>query len=240
MIGILVILIISYLLLRFFAKENLLVLGVLPIGKRLKQFGIGFLLAGSLCAIMQILDAGFKGAQYQLNPQINIQRVFSAFFWDFKSVLTEELIFRGAILFLLIKRFDVQKAILISAAVFGVYHWFSVNVLGSLISLALIFLGTGLMGYVWALAYAKTESIMLPLGFHLGWNFVVNTIFSKGPLGNLVLISSGGVQLSDWWSLFVYLIPMIGGPLVLFLFMKYFVPAENKQFQLSDIREEVD
>jgi len=36
------------------------------------------------------------------------------------------------------------------------------------------------MGAAWAYAFAKTKSMALPIGFHLGWNFTFNAIFSKG------------------------------------------------------------
>jgi membrane protease YdiL (CAAX protease family) len=86
-----------------------------------------------------------------------------------------------------------------------------------------VFTGTGLMGYAWALAFSKTNSIFMPLGLHLGWNFTFNTIFSKGPLGGGLLISKGGSLISDWFSLVgLWVIPMI-----VFLIIKYLVQAES-------------
>jgi membrane protease YdiL (CAAX protease family) len=45
--------------------------------------------------------------------------------WTLFSVLYEELIFRGVVLYILIKRIGEVKAILISCIAFGIYHWFS-------------------------------------------------------------------------------------------------------------------
>jgi membrane protease YdiL (CAAX protease family) len=95
----------------------------------------------------------------------------------------------------------------------------------------LLFIGTGLMGYVWALAFAKTESIMLPLGLHLGWNMVNNTLFSKGPLGELVLISTNGNELEDWISVINFMTPLIIAPILILLYLNLFVETENIEFK---------
>jgi len=54
MLGIIVILLISWMLLFFLEKENLLALGFLPILKRLKQFLIGFLFTAIICVVFNI------------------------------------------------------------------------------------------------------------------------------------------------------------------------------------------
>ncbi len=201
MLGIIVILIISWALLYFLEKENLLALGFLPILKRLKQFLIGFLLTTIICFGVQYLEAFLKSSNWILNPAFTFGKVMQYFYWDLKSVLTEELIFRGAILYILINKIGSSKAILLSAILFGIYHWFSFGVIGNLLAMLFVFIGTGIMGYAWALAFSKTKSILLPLGLHLGWNFTVNSIFSKGPLGEGLLLSQGGGAINELFSL---------------------------------------
>jgi len=228
MLGIIVALAISWLLLFLIEKKNILSLGFLPIAKRLKQFFIGFLITAILCAIVQYSESLLKSSTWVLNEKITSQIILKAFWWDLKSVLTEELIFRGAILYILIQKIGSNKGILISAIAFGIYHWFSFGVLGNIVAMILVFLGTGLMGYAWAWAFAKTKSIMLPLGFHLGWNFIHNTIFSKGPLGELVLTSQGGNVLSDWTSLLNFTLGLILVPILLLTYVRYFVKEETE------------
>ncbi len=226
MIGILVILAVSWLLLHFFEKQNILVLGLQPVTKRIKQFSIGFLLSAILCVFVQYLEAFLKSSNWVLHENVSGGIVLKSFWWDFRSVLTEELIFRGALLYILLNRMGSGRGILISAIAFGIYHWFSFGVLGNVMAMILVFIGTGLMGYAWAWAFAKTKSIMLPLGLHLGWNFIHNTIFSKGPLGDLVLISEGGEALTDWLSLLNFVSGLIIVPLLIFLYVRYFVEEE--------------
>lgn len=228
MVGILVILIISWIALHLIEKKNLLPLGVLPIAKRLKQFLIGFLITAILCVGVQYFEAFLKSSTWVLNESITSSSVLKAFWWDARSVLTEELVFRGAILYLLIQRIGSNKAVLISAIAFGIYHWFSFGVFGNIVAMIIVFIGTGLMGYAWAWAFDKTKSIMLPFGFHLGWNFIHNTIFSKGPLGDLVLISQGGNQLSDWVSLLNFVSGLVLMPIILLIYVKYFVKEDTE------------
>ncbi|WP_201770126.1 CPBP family intramembrane glutamic endopeptidase [Mangrovimonas yunxiaonensis] len=128
---------------------------------------------------------------------------------------------------MLIQKIGTKRGVLISAIAFGIYHWFSYGVLGNIMAMILVFIGTGLMGYAWAWAFSKTKSIMLPFGLHLGWNFVYNTIFSKGPLGNLVLISKGENELTDWASLFNFISGLIIVPFIVLLYVKYFVKKET-------------
>lgn len=226
MIGILVILAISWLLLHFIEKQNILALGFQPIAKRIKQFSSGFLLSAILCVFVQYFEAFLKSSSWVLHENVSGGMVLKSFWWDFRSVLTEELIFRGALLYILLKKMGLGRGVLISAISFGIYHWFSYGVLGNVMAMILVFIGTGLMGYAWAWAFAKTKSIMLALGLHLGWNFIHNTIFSKGPLGDLVLISEGGKDLTDWFSLLNFVTGLIIVPFLVLIYVRYVVKEE--------------
>ncbi len=228
MIGILIAISISWLLLYLFVKKNILALGFLPIVKRLKQFLIGFIITGLLCVLAQYIEAYLKSSVWVLKENVTGGIILKSFWWDVKSVFTEELIYRGALLYILIQKIGSHKSILISAIAFGIYHWFSFEVLGNPIAMVLVFIGTGLMGYAWALAFSKTNSIMLPFGLHLGWNFIFNTVFSKGPLGELVLISKGGNDLTDWASLLNFVTGMIIVPILNIIYIRYFVKEEKE------------
>jgi membrane protease YdiL (CAAX protease family) len=229
MAGILVALIISWIILYLIEKENLLALGFLPSSKRINQFLSGFAITALLCIGVKYFEATLQSSSWVLNSNITFPIVVQAFWWDFKSVFTEELIFRGAILYVLIQRLGTNKAVLISAACFGIYHWFSFGILGNLVPMILIFIGTGFSGYVWALAFTKTKSILLPLGLHLGWNFVHNTVFSNGPLGDLILITYEGEELTGYLSLLNFAAGMIIVPLIQLIYVRYVVSENNDE-----------
>lgn len=226
MLGILVILAISWLLLYLLEKKSLLALGFQPLAKRIKQFLKGFALTAVLCLIAQLIESNVEGATWLVNEAFSISILLEAFWWDFRSVFTEELMFRGAILYILIQRFGSKIGVLASAVAFGVYHWFSYNVLGDWFSMTLVFIGTGLMGYAWALAFAKTRSIMLPIGLHLGWNFVYNSIFSNGPLGDIFLVAQDGVEPNRILGFLVFIFSLAVVPVLVLLYVRFFVKSE--------------
>lgn len=227
MIGILVGIVVSWLLLYLIEKKSILALGFLPIAKRLKQFFIGFIITGILCVLVQYLEIYLKSSTWILNKDISSRIILKSFWWDFKSVFTEELIFRGAFLYILIQKIGSKKSIVISSIAFGIYHWFSYGVLGNLMAMILVFAGTGLMGYAWAWAFSKTKSIALPFGLHFGWNFIFNTVFSNGPLGELLLVQNGGNELTDWASLLNFISGLVIVPILVLIYVKYFIKVES-------------
>ena len=221
MLGIGTALIISWIILHLFEKKSILSLGFLPLTRRIEQFGIGFIITALLCASVELIELLLKSSNLYINKEYSFRLFGSMFFWDLKSVITEELIFRGAILLILIERLGIKAGLLISATAFGIYHWFSFGIFGNIFPMIVVFIGTGIMGYAWALSFYKTKSILMPIGLHLGWNFTFNTIFSKGPLGEGLLITEGGRTLSDWFSLVgLWLVPVI-----VLLIIKYWIPT---------------
>ncbi len=221
MIGILVILAASWLLLYLTTKQDIRALGFLPLTKRLKQFVIGFLFTGFLCLMAQYAEAWLRSSDWVVSKTTGSTVILKSLWWDVRSVITEELIFRGALLYIIIQKLGARTGIWLSAAAFGVYHWFSFGVLGHFPAMVVVFIGTGLMGYAWALAFVKTRSIILPFGLHLGWNFVYNTIFSKGPLGTLVLVSQEGHDLDGWPWLLNFLLGLVIVPVATITFVNW-------------------
>jgi membrane protease YdiL (CAAX protease family) len=82
-----------------------------------------------------------------------------------------------------------------------------------------VFLLTGLMGYVFATAYEKTKSIVLPTGIHLGWNWINNTVFSGGPNGIQILEPTNAIQL-EGMNFFFSVGLHIGIALLLLIFVR--------------------
>lgn len=221
LIGILVIILVSWALLFFVQKSNLLALGLLPLTRVFKLFITGFFFTALLCAMAQWTETSFSSSTWIVNTEMSTGQIIASIKWDFISVVTEELVFRGALLYILIQKIGTQKSIWISAIAFGVYHWFSYGVLGSWLPMVFVFIGTGLMGYAWAKAFARSKSILLPIGLHFGWNMTYNTIFSNGPLGKGVLLSTEAEPMSDLLSLFNFSIGLIIVPLMVLLFVRY-------------------
>jgi len=164
MLGILVVIIISWLILRLISKEQLTVIGIRPNSSRLIEFTTGFLLTVIVSFINLYWQAYFKGITYILNPDYGIVDGIMRIWWTVKAVLFEELIFRGVILYLLIRRIGVVKACLIDALLFGIYHWFSYDMFGGrIIPMIYVLFVTGAGGWMFAYAFAKTTIFLIEI-----------------------------------------------------------------------------
>ena len=103
MIGIIVELIISGLLLWLIDKKGLSVLGFKPTPGRITNLGVGLLLAAFSCITYHLMFSAFANNSWVLNKQLNQQTILTGAWWTLKSVLFEELIFRGALLYIAIE-----------------------------------------------------------------------------------------------------------------------------------------
>jgi membrane protease YdiL (CAAX protease family) len=104
MVGIIVQLALSWLIIWLFNKGNLKILGFFPTKRRLLDFGIFFFITAICCASDFFLRMYFAEQQWKLNPDISASLIFTGLWWNIKSVLFEELIFRGVLLYILIKK----------------------------------------------------------------------------------------------------------------------------------------
>lgn len=214
MIGILVELVISWLLLWLLDRKDLSVLGLTPTKNRSLQLLAGFIMSVACCVIYNVGMVAFVNNGWIYNEQITAQTLLSGSWWILKSVLFEELIFRGALLYLAIKRMGTVRACYLSAVCFGIYHWFSQNVLGDPLQMIFIFFITAIAGLMFAFAFAKTNSLYLPVGLHFGWNLVNILVFSNGPLGKQVFTRLTDEQPQGVLSILIFLFQVLALPLV--------------------------
>lgn len=231
MLGLLIIIVISWLLLHFFEKQHIDVLGIIPNLNRVSQFVIGFMVITIIVLINIYVETTIRDIKWESKP-IDFNVIFKAFIYHLKSALTEDLVFRGAILYILIQRIGVQKGILLSAMVFGIYHWFSYGIIGGrVILLAYVFIITGLTGYVWAYTFYKTKSIMMVLGFHLGVNFINACFFESQPYGELIFQKTSSIDLRDWGWLFFNLFKGLFPSIMMLLFVKQYLKFKTRKIK---------
>ncbi len=224
MLGLLVIIVISWVLLRFIGKENLKVLGIATNQKQVLQFIIGCLFIMLTNVLIIYAESIVLKVDWELNNVINYNTILNSFIYHIRSAMTEDLIFRGAILYLLIKKIGSQKAMILSALAFGIYHVFSYGITGERIIVMLyIVLITGFTGYVWAYTFCKTKSIMMALGFHLGYNFLMTLFYESAPYGELIFIELSKINLNDWNWLFYNLIKGLLPSIITLVFVKQYV-----------------
>ena len=232
MIVIIIILIVSWVLLYLFEKKDLRVLGFFPVTKRALQCILGLFFGVVLNGLLVFIHSEIAQQSWSLQSSIGVSEIALSFWYHLKSALYEELLFRGAILYILLSRLKTTYALLLSSAAFGIYHWFTYGLLGgNIIPLVYVFVITGFMGYAWGYSFVKTNSIALALGMHLGWNFLTTLCLDGNPFGELLFVSSGGNILSDPLELTVSTLKGIIPPIVVLLFVKYI--TKNKKTEAS-------
>jgi len=224
MIGLIVELLLSWMLLKLVEKKSLEAMGWKPNRQRIIQFTLGLLIPIAYVILLQWSLAFLTKNPYRVNPNYTVTDFFEAAAYVFRSVAYENLIFTGALLYILARRVGPQWAILISGVAFGIYHWFSWELWGQPGQMVIVFLMTGIAGYIWALAFIRTRSIYLPFALHYGIDFASMVLFSQDKsIGRQLLIHTfdkdpvapGGVI-----ALVMITIYYTGFPLVSWLYVR--------------------
>jgi uncharacterized protein len=183
----------TWLLLRLEGK-GLSAIGIDHGARRLAEFAAGFTLLGLAAAAQQLGLAAATNDPFVLNEGVRPAALLEGARFVVNSVLYEELLFRGYLLYTAVRWFGSSWAVWLDAVAFGVYHWFSYGAFGNPIAMAYIFVLTGAYGLMWARAFVATGSVAAPIGLHLGWNAVTYLVFSAGPLGAALLVPASGVH----------------------------------------------
>ena len=221
MLGLVVELIISWLLLWVFFKDGLSLLGIAPTKSRVSNLLIGLFIAAACGIVYYLSFVFFTSNTWTRNNDFTVSKLAGGSWWTFQSVLYEELIFRGALLYILIHKLGIRIACLISAICFGVYHWFTTGAVGDPMQMVIIFILTATWGAMFAMAFARTKSLYLPIGLHFGWNFISAVVFSQGPLGKQLLILNGDQNLSQGMSLVMLVFQVVAVPAFAYLYMNW-------------------
>ena len=179
MIGVLIALLLSWIILHFVEHRSILVLGFWPKRRRLRLIGAGFLLTVVFMTVYYLAEAAGWRYSFHLNPAFSTSWFFTSLWAVLISAFFEELLFRGALLYILIRRIGENKAVLISAIAFGMYHWVTVGI-HSLPQMMLLFFSMAWMGYALARSFVVSGSILIPLALHFASNIAGTDIFGDG------------------------------------------------------------
>ncbi len=182
MIGILVLLLLSWALLRW-RDMPFTALGIDKPRRRTVEFAAGFAFLGAVQAVRLLGWAALGEFRWEPVPGYGLVELSVVMYPLLKSVLFEELLFRGALLVLAIRALGEFRGIALNAVAFGVYHWFSYGILGQVMPMVWVFTLTASAGLLFAAAFARSGSIILPIGLHLGTNTITAAVFSQGPWG---------------------------------------------------------
>lgn len=182
MISALIALLLSWILLHFVEKQSLEVLGFRPTARRLRLVGAGAMLTTVYIIGYYLLEAGIWHTSYHFNTSLNFFiPPFLATLWRlFTNTLFEELVFRGALFYILIRRLGPLRAVLISSVAFGMYHWWLIGI-HSFSQMLLLFLSMAWLGDALARSFVVTGSILVPFALHYTSNVIGLAIFGDGP-----------------------------------------------------------
>ncbi|WP_426485216.1 CPBP family intramembrane glutamic endopeptidase [Flavobacterium sp. 2] len=228
MLGIILLLVLFSCLVLLFEKKLSDVPGLIPTKKRILYFFSGVALSG----ILVVLNITAETILFSLNWKMRDFHYLepALVVWQFfLSVFTEELIFRGIIIYILMRKLRKHTAMLISSALFGFYHWFSYEMFGAgLVPMLYVFLMTSLAGYCWAFAYLKSRTLLLPLGMHLGWN-CINWVFAKkGTYGQGLFVRINELALTEVQNLILSLLKGLVPVAFMYLVLKLYFDSKNK------------
>jgi membrane protease YdiL (CAAX protease family) len=204
------------------------VLGFKPTWSRMTDLFLFMIVSAFLAATAYWWREYFGNEVWRRNPEFSFMLLVDGIWWNLKSVLFEELIFRGVLFYIMMVRIGVWKAILVSSIAFGIYHWFSYDIIGNPVQMIYIFFFTGLVGVLYAYGYVSTGSLYAPIGMHFGWNFTKIFIYSDGPIGNGLLIrTTVGPDVTVSYAVY-YLITL--SPMIFFLIVNSALLHYRKRF----------
>ena len=222
---------ISWLIIWLFEKGNLSVLGLMPTKERLKYFIILFIVSAVFSATAFLLRMYFAKEEYTISNSITTKSIILETWFQIRTVLTEELLFRGVLLYILIKKIRQTKAIIISAVLFAALHVINAGVCGNFKQMIILFTFTFLMGVLLAYSYARTFSLLIPFAIHYGWNLTQNYIFPDTATGNQIftLVAPPPTVTISYVAFFTMLLL----PKISVLIVDYFIV---KRYRQVDVR----
>jgi uncharacterized protein len=138
--------------------------------RRLGELVAGFVVTSTLFLAVAAVQSAMVGATWQFTGVSGLFGALAELPLVLCLVLGEELLFRGAVLRSLRELAGDRWAIAMTAAAFGAYH-----VIGSqnwAMGLAFQFLMPTLGGLLFAWATVRSGGLALPIGLHLGGNWV--------------------------------------------------------------------
>lgn len=156
------------------------------IGLRLDRRWFGELLLGyvlgmvSIAAIVALIGMA-GGVSFVLDPARSVMTLASGLYLFLFVALFEEGLFRGFVFQRLIDGMSAPLAIAVTALLFALGHWDNPGMQGATRLWATADLALGAI--VFGLAYLRTGSLALPVGLHLGWNWMQGHVLGFGVSG---------------------------------------------------------
>jgi membrane protease YdiL (CAAX protease family) len=154
-------------------------LGLVPTRGRVREFVLGFAVGGLLFAMLAVARGARVEAVWTFAGWNGVATACVGLITAFLLLLPEELVFRGYAFQRLVSAVGAWPGIVISAVLFGVYHVVGSGMwaVGAFFQLAMPAVG----GVVFGWTAVRTKGLALPIGLHLGGNWVQASVLSFQP-----------------------------------------------------------
>jgi membrane protease YdiL (CAAX protease family) len=151
-------------------------LGLLPSPARIRELAIGFAVGVLLFTSLALVRGVLGGVAWTFGGVNAVLPVLASLVVALLLLLPEELLFRGYAFQRLIQVVGVWPGVLISAVLFGLYHLMGSGMwgIGAFFRAAMPALG----GVVFGWLAVRTRGLALPIGLHLGGNWIQAAVFS--------------------------------------------------------------
>lgn len=150
-----------------------------------QQLAVGFLVGMGLLLMAAGLLWAVGGVSLELNPARSLGALGVGFLVFVMVALWEENLFRGFAFQRLVAGLGVWPAQLLLALFFGLSHWGNPGMHGATKVWAT--LDIALVAVLLGLTYLRTRSLALPVGIHLGWNWLQGNGLGFGVSGTASL-----------------------------------------------------
>lgn len=147
-----------------------------------RQLALGLLISFIQIATVVLIVWLVGGVTFTSNSNFHIEILLIGFYTMIFGVLMEELLFRGFIFQRMIHGIGFWPTQFLFAAVFSFGHFTDPEL--ALTAQILGGLDLVIFALVMGVAYQKTKSLALPVGLHLGWNWMQGHIFGFAVSGH--------------------------------------------------------
>jgi uncharacterized protein len=157
-------------------------LGFAPTRIRIREFTFGLALGVLLFTILAAVRGATVGVSWTFAGSNGAFAAAAGLGAAFLFLLPEDLLFRGYAFQRLVAAVGAWPGIVLSAVLFGIYHLLGSGMwgMGTFFQLAMPLCG----GLVFGWAAIRTKGLALPIGLHLGGNWVQASLFSFQPAGH--------------------------------------------------------
>jgi membrane protease YdiL (CAAX protease family) len=157
-----------------FENESFKRLGLKLNRRFIVQFGIGLVCGAVLLGITAVVVWSLGGYHLVRGPRVDPILLFGSTWLLFVSAAFEEIVFRGYLFQRSVRGIGVMPAQVIFATLFVLAHLGAPGLSGAAMILpsSTIFLAAMMLGF----CYLRTGSLALPIGVHMGWNWLQESL----------------------------------------------------------------